>query len=371
MGKKKKRRTSGSSETGRNEVYDTVTPNDNSTNSSVYTEKKQKRKGERRFGEALLRQSVEDGWEGHEKAKLALLLASTLELNDEKLLSLIAKAEVLDPLMVAGMQDLGFEFENSSSIIEILFEQSSSRQRFLKTYSNALDNSIVSVRDLSMIMKLSSISELNNFAREEIVQLLRISCSHSETLKCCGQLLHAFCMNMLQGQAEFYITEVLKFDFVLDLFGLLEDLLDELGDLRSVVEKPIKEILKVNRIGEIVDSDADDDGNLRDFIVGDDASDPDGSDNSSCIGGANRKSIDAILDDDSELCTSDSQSISSPDRSNVGVRGSSTSKKRSRILHDSSASEDDSSSEDSCRDFEQFNATNNNKRFLSSDSDEE
>lgn len=55
----------------------------------------------------------------------------------------------------------------------------------------------------------------------------------------------------------------MKFDFVLDLFGLLEDFLSEMGDLRHVVEAPIREILKVNRLGEIVDSDADDDGNLR------------------------------------------------------------------------------------------------------------
>jgi hypothetical protein len=52
-------------------------------------------------------------------------------------------------------------------------------------------------------------------------------------------------------------------DIVLDLYGLLEDFFNELGDLRSVVEKPIREILKVNRIGEIVDSDADEEGNLK------------------------------------------------------------------------------------------------------------
>lgn len=55
----------------------------------------------------------------------------------------------------------------------------------------------------------------------------------------------------------------MKFDIVLDLFGLLEDFLNEMGDLRHAVEGPIREILKVNRLGEIVDSDADDDGNLK------------------------------------------------------------------------------------------------------------
>lgn len=55
----------------------------------------------------------------------------------------------------------------------------------------------------------------------------------------------------------------MKFDFVLDLFGLLEDFLLELGELRATVEESVREILKVNRLGEIVDSDADDDGNLR------------------------------------------------------------------------------------------------------------
>jgi hypothetical protein len=55
----------------------------------------------------------------------------------------------------------------------------------------------------------------------------------------------------------------MKFDFVMDLYGLLEDFLKEMGDLRAVVEPPIRDILKVNRLGEIVDSDVDDDGNLK------------------------------------------------------------------------------------------------------------
>ena len=56
---------------------------------------------------------------------------------------------------------------------------------------------------------------------------------------------------------------VMKFDFVLELFGLLDDFLNEMGDLRAVVDVPIRETLKINRLGEIVDSDADEDGNLR------------------------------------------------------------------------------------------------------------
>lgn len=55
----------------------------------------------------------------------------------------------------------------------------------------------------------------------------------------------------------------MKFDFVLDLYGLLEDFLSELGDLRRGAEGPVREILRVNRLGEIVDSDADDEGNLK------------------------------------------------------------------------------------------------------------
>jgi hypothetical protein len=56
---------------------------------------------------------------------------------------------------------------------------------------------------------------------------------------------------------------VMQFDFVLDLFGLLEDFLNEMGELRALVEQPIRDVLKINRLGEIVDSDADDDGNLK------------------------------------------------------------------------------------------------------------
>lgn len=130
-----------------------------------------------------------------------------MQLNKEKFVSFLVKSRVLTSQMIAGLQDQGFDFESSSSILGILYNQSENNQQFLQIYSEALDNTLFSVKDMGLILKLADITQRSQFTRESVVYLLRVSCSHTETLKVCGQLLANFCKEMMESQALFYITQ--------------------------------------------------------------------------------------------------------------------------------------------------------------------
>jgi hypothetical protein len=135
------------------------------------------------------------------------LISQVLPLKNNKFIDFLVKSGVISSQMIAGLQDQGFSFGDPSIILEMLYEQSDNTAKFLRIYSEALDNALFSVTDLSLILKLSDISQRSQFSRENIVYLLRISCRHTETLKSCGQVLHCFCVDLMEGQALFYITE--------------------------------------------------------------------------------------------------------------------------------------------------------------------
>lgn len=178
-----------------------------SESSAPSSSDKEKKKSNKKFGLSLLRQANNGGWEGHELGKLALLISETMELKREKFINFLVKSGVISSLMIAGLQDLGFDFGSSSVILGILYDQSANKQKFLTVYSEALDNTLFSVKDMELILKLADITQRSQFSREHIVYLLRVSCSHTETLRSCGQVLASFCAGMMEGQALFYITE--------------------------------------------------------------------------------------------------------------------------------------------------------------------
>lgn len=168
---------------------------------------KDTKKSNKKFGLSLLRQAKEGRWEGHELGKLALLISETIPLKKEKFINFLVKSEVINSQMIAGLQDEGFDFGSSSLILDILYNQSENKQKFIAVYQEALDNTLFSVKDSGLIVKLADITQRSQFSRGDIVHLLKVSCSHSETLKCCGQLLACFCKEIMESQALFYIVE--------------------------------------------------------------------------------------------------------------------------------------------------------------------
>ena len=140
------------------------------------------------------------------QGKLALLISDAMQMKKEKFVNFLVKSGIISSQMIAGLQDLGFDFGSSSIILKLLYEQSENNQKFVSTYSEALDNTLFSVKDSSLILQLADITQRSRFSQEHVMLLLRVSCSHTETLKACGQLLHAFCGGMGENQATLYIT---------------------------------------------------------------------------------------------------------------------------------------------------------------------
>jgi hypothetical protein len=129
-----------------------------------------------------------------------------MQFKKDKFINFLMKSEILSSLMIAGLQDLGFDFGSSTVILNLLYEQSENNQKFLNRYNDALDNTLFSVKDQGLIVTLADITQRIQFSREHVTYLLRVSCSHTETLRACGRLLHTFCMHMVASQALFYIT---------------------------------------------------------------------------------------------------------------------------------------------------------------------
>ena len=105
-------------------------------------------------------------------------------------------------------------------------------------------------------------------------------CSFANSKRNCGEILDVICDDMEdEGQAVGFIDEVMHKDFFLDLKGRLKEFLKALPRFQSNLSVLIAEKYKLGEDGEIVESDEDQQGNLKDFVVDDDVwSVEDGSD---------------------------------------------------------------------------------------------
>lgn len=103
-------------------------------------------------------------------------------------------------------------------------------------------------------------------------QRLAISlCSYAGSKKICGKILNVFVQDLPANAAAIYVYECIQFDFYADLKGRMVDLYAQLPEIRRELQDYIENNADTNAEGELVDSDEDEDGNLRGFVVdGDD-----------------------------------------------------------------------------------------------------
>jgi hypothetical protein len=88
-------------------------------------------------------------------------------------------------------------------------------------------------------------------------------CSHSTSKEHCGKILNIFTSQLWGSSPTHLICEVIDEDFFLDLHGKLEDFLAQIPGERDQVHKFIVDNKNLNLNGEIIDSDEDEQGNLR------------------------------------------------------------------------------------------------------------
>jgi hypothetical protein len=124
-------------------------------------------------------------------------------MKEHKFIKFLQKSKVLDSRMIAGLCESGFEFPNGSDIITIL-KETWGTDKFRHHYSEALDASIISVKDSDMIFELAKIA--SDYTNNKVIDILKLSCIHSDDFRTCGKILKNFCSNMEENQALSYIT---------------------------------------------------------------------------------------------------------------------------------------------------------------------
>jgi hypothetical protein len=92
-------------------------------------------------------------------------------------------------------------------------------------------------------------------------------CEHSGDKQSCGRILDALSQNMDTSAASYFICDVIRYDFFLDLSGSMKSFYAQLKkrDVRSAVENLLSTSRTMDKEGNIMDSDseADEHGNLK------------------------------------------------------------------------------------------------------------
>lgn len=99
--------------------------------------------------------------------------------------------------------------------------------------------------------------------QKESQRYARQLCEHSPSKRVCGKILLKFTTGLDAMAAASYICDIITLDFFQDVAGKMKEFLPALGPLRAHVEALLDESYNRDKDGEIVDSDADSEGNLR------------------------------------------------------------------------------------------------------------
>ena len=131
-----------------------------------------------------------------------------------------------------------------------------------------------------------------------VKQMAMTICGFAKTKKKCGMILKEFSEDMNSSEALSFIHEIIAYDFFMDLRGKLDDFIDAIPELSHALRRLIKSNFNMNSKGEIIESDEDEDGNLKDFIVDNDEEEDEVEDEDNT--GINGKFFDEETDNDED-----------------------------------------------------------------------
>ena len=87
-------------------------------------------------------------------------------------------------------------------------------------------------------------------------------CEHSKSYRICGKILNGMVDGLLTAEALRFVDDVISNYFFRDLTGKFKDFLTQLPELKDSI-KALYEERNSMQDGELVDSDEDENGNLR------------------------------------------------------------------------------------------------------------
>mmetsp|Transcript_3853 Transcript_3853/g.5998 ORF Transcript_3853/g.5998 Transcript_3853/m.5998 type:complete len:417 (+) Transcript_3853:52-1302(+) len=233
--------------------------------------KKKTRKVERKFALSILEEAKNSDWEDHELAKLIFLISGKMGLSNKKLLKFLRKSSVCTTDLLACLGDGGVVFP-AKTALSLLKAKAKDSRHMSSLITQGIDHGIFNPCNSDLIEALRDMTISEGYGSSDVKSLMSALCSHADSMRECGRVLAAFCADFSAEVAAAYIRDVMSLQFVNELDGKLGDMLDELPDIRSAVEEALEGVLQVDKHGRVLpaDSDADSDGNLRDFIDDDD-----------------------------------------------------------------------------------------------------
>lgn len=88
-------------------------------------------------------------------------------------------------------------------------------------------------------------------------------CEHCSSKRKVGKVLSYFTSRYTEEEASSFIHDVITLDFFMDVNGTMESFFSPLKRVRERVKALLNAGNRLNGRGEIVDSDEDDEGNLK------------------------------------------------------------------------------------------------------------
>lgn len=137
--------------------------------------------------------------------------------------------------------------------------------QFIKHLEDAFEQGLFTLQDDETREALLALADTWN--DENRLEYAIKLCEQADTKKTCALLLKSFTQHMSSPtEAVAFIQEILSYDYFQDLTGTLEH--DFLPQFSEDVQEHLMKLLegqnrRRGRSGELVDSDEDEDGNLR------------------------------------------------------------------------------------------------------------
>jgi hypothetical protein len=104
---------------------------------------------------------------------------------------------------------------------------------------------------------------MERFGANEMVRLVRAISGFTKTKRRCGAMLNIFCGHLIPHEIVGFIVNLLYYETMEELDGPIDQLLDELTSLNAAQKQEIKSNFKINKDGNLAESDADEEGNLK------------------------------------------------------------------------------------------------------------
>ena len=98
---------------------------------------------------------------------------------------------------------------------------------------------------------------------QQFRRFVRVICDHSQTKKICGRVLNAFACRMTSSEASSFVSDIVSYDFFLDLLGNMKVFYKQMPEIGEQVKSFLSSTRNMDEDGNLVDSDVDEGGNLR------------------------------------------------------------------------------------------------------------